>query len=262
MYQNIHSFSGNVGLLRTAFFWSELYALLLAFNCFICIMKLCRFLQFNRHLSMLAATLKHIAVQVSSFSIIILVVICAYVLVARIVFYGEAQFGTVGSSLLTLFEMTVGGISHKSTFTNANSFASRLYFLSFNCLMAFIFMNLFITMISETYAFINKHKDTYSYDKELVDFMWNKFKDLWDTTPGSKRSEPNERFDGTPKELGAGTHVDATSKELRACTHTDGPSRSDQKRSFDGTPRGHRAGTPVGLLTSFELYAPTFESHV
>ena len=52
-------------------------------------------------------------------------------------------------------------------------------FIVYMFAMAFLLINMFIAVINDAYQEVSKDETKYSYDKEMVDHIWNKLMNIW-----------------------------------------------------------------------------------
>ena len=82
-------------------------------------------------------------------------------------------------SAATMFTTALGQLSYYNLLDGQSDFLSRFMFGLYMIVMGFLLINMFVAIVIDTYENIIDDETKYSYDKELVDHIWNKFMDVW-----------------------------------------------------------------------------------
>ena len=165
----------NIGL-DDMILWTQVFHHVLAANLFLCILKMLRLLTFNRHIGVMASTMRKMVGPVMAFELILGIIFMAYTFAGVLMFSKtEQSFKSFLTGIQTLFSMSLGMVHFKGTFVQLDSsVVSQFFFLSFVTLVIFISMNILMAVINDSYAAV-VDQGSYSYDKELVDHIWGKF---------------------------------------------------------------------------------------
>ena len=78
-----------------------------------------------------------------------------------------------------MFTTALGQLSYYNLLDGQSDFLSRFMFGLYMIVMGFLLLNMFVAIVIDTYENIIDDETKYSYDKELVDHIWNKFMDVW-----------------------------------------------------------------------------------
>ena len=78
-----------------------------------------------------------------------------------------------------MFTTALGQISYYNLLDGQSDSLSRFMFGLYMLVMGFLLINMFVAIVIDTYEEITDDETKYSYDKELVDHVWNKFMDIW-----------------------------------------------------------------------------------
>ena len=111
--------------------WDELFSYLLAFVCFLSILKMVHLLRFNRRISMLGCTLKRAAKDLTSFLVVFFFVFVAFFISGYILFGSQLpQYSKMVTSVETLLSVCLGECGCRQCYSgnysnDDNSYYSR-----------------------------------------------------------------------------------------------------------------------------------------
>lgn len=113
-------------------------------------------------------TLKYAQSDIFYFLIMYIIIFFAFVVMCHI-YYGAdlTNFGTILSSLKTLFLMLLGDLSYLDDMIVVNKVLSFFFFIAFMTSMQFILINMFIAFISNAYSAVNEKSSTNKLDDSL-----------------------------------------------------------------------------------------------
>ncbi len=155
--------------------WSDILATITATVVFFSIVKLIFILRFNRRISMLASTLKHSAKDMATFSIVFSIVMAAYSSFAYVTLGGKlADYATFLTTIQSLFAMILGSFNYEEI-TRAHPILGPIFFFSFVVVMMFILLNMFLSIINDTFTQVKADANKQSNDYEIIDFMFARF---------------------------------------------------------------------------------------
>lgn len=152
---------------------------------FLSFVKIIRLLRFNRRMSLLAQTLGVCIPRICAFLVIYGISFFAYSLFACLVFGQQVEgFGTIMRSATTLMDTILGKFALKEM-TDANRIIGPLFFYVYTVTMVFILINMFLSIINESFAEVNSDVSKQSNDYEIVDFMVHRLKENIGKTMGN-----------------------------------------------------------------------------
>ena len=143
---------------------------------FLSFLKVFRLLRFNRRMSMLQQVLKRCFTQLMSFMIMFALAFLAFAFLACLVF-GQIMegFGTFLDSCASLMDTLLGKPALKEM-SQANRIIGPIFFYSYTVSIVFILINMFVTIINDTFTEVRSDVEKQSNDYEIVDFMIHRLK--------------------------------------------------------------------------------------
>ena len=78
-----------------------------------------------------------------------------------------------------MFTTALGQLSYYNLLDGQSDFLSRFMFGLYMLFMGFLLINMFVAILIDAYEEITNDDTKYTYDKELVDHIWNKFMNFW-----------------------------------------------------------------------------------
>ena len=78
-----------------------------------------------------------------------------------------------------MFTSALGQLSYNDILDGQKDWFSQLMYGLYVLVMASVLINMFIALVMDTYEEITGDDTKYTYDKELVDHIWNKFINFW-----------------------------------------------------------------------------------
>ena len=144
-------------------------------------------------MSMLSSTLRLAADDMATFSVVFLIVLLAYAQFAYLLFGRYLiSYSSFISTLETLLSTSLGGFNYDEL-SHINSVLGPIYFFSFVLVIVFALMNMFVSIINDTFTMVKNDIGLQSNEYEILDFMWARFQTwsgiefskLW---PGSKEN--------------------------------------------------------------------------
>lgn len=156
--------------------WDDVFQSLLAFAIFASILKLIHILRFNRRMSMLAATLKLSAKEMSAFSLIFGIVLLSFVACGYMMFGSNVTgFKTVIQGFETLLSFSLGSFDFQGIIGQYRILGPIYFFLFFTFVM-FVLMNMFVTILNEAFTMVHQDVSKQTNEYEIVEFIWQRFK--------------------------------------------------------------------------------------
>ncbi len=147
------------------------FTILLGLAIFVYFLKLLRLLRFNRKISLLSTTMIACTQTLLGFLLTYMLLFAAYAQLVYLV-YGRdmPEFATYQRCLSGLMEMTLGS-SDFDGMNATNRILTGFIFFSYTLLNMCVYMNLFISILSETFSEIRANVLLQPNDYEIVDFM-------------------------------------------------------------------------------------------
>ncbi|KAH9492781.1 hypothetical protein Btru_024701 [Bulinus truncatus] len=157
-------------------YWNEMFSYLIGFVVFLATIKYLKLLRFNRRISMLSDTLKHSGKQLFHFSIIFWIIFLAFAQLFFITFqFGDDQYTTFIQSSISLILMLMGKFSIYSM-SMVDPILSQVYILVYVIWLSFILLNMFVSILTDTFSAVREDVQKQSNEYEIVDFMLGRLK--------------------------------------------------------------------------------------
>ncbi|BFZ03248.1 hypothetical protein BsWGS_06287 [Bradybaena similaris] len=157
-------------------YWNETFSYMIGFLCFLATIKFLKLLRFNKKMSMLSATLQYSAWSLFNFGIIFLIVFLAFAQLFYLTFmHIDIDYATFISSLVSGILMMMGRYDIYSMIM-AEPVLTQIFVLLFVVAVTFILVNMFVTILNETFAAVREDINKQGNDYEIVDFMLLRFK--------------------------------------------------------------------------------------
>ena len=175
-----------------AAYWDESYTFILAFIVLLANIKLNKLLRFNKRFSLLSSTLKYAYYPLLMFSIIWGIVFTAFTLVAALVFGPVlSSYCSVVASLTSLLSLMLGRTAFFEM-RDTNRILGPLFFFGFMFMMSFVLINMFLSIVVDSFRVVKHDNDKQSNEYEIVDFIIERFK-LWSGIGKTRRPHSRRR---------------------------------------------------------------------
>lgn len=161
-----------------AAYWDFVFTYIVALVCFFITLKFIKLLRFNRRISMLSSTLKRAWYPLLMFGIIFGIVLIAVTFSATIIF-SKALYGYRDNfkSFTSIISLLLGKFSYHQ-FDNTNRFLGPVFFFSFNVMVNWIIMNMYISILNDAFAEVRNDFELQDNDYKMVDYMVNNLKGM------------------------------------------------------------------------------------
>ena len=170
-------------------YWNEVFSYIIGWLVFFGTLKFLKLLRFNKRMSLLAATLKKGSKRLAHFSLIFWIVFLAFIQLFYLTYLSSAlSFSSFVGSVETGVLMVMGQIDIFSM-TMVLPVMSHVYVFLFVFTITFIVVNMFLSILNETFADVRAGLTKMSNDYEILTFMLNRFKmwtGLWDAPQAKK----------------------------------------------------------------------------
>ena len=149
--------------------WSDLENALIAVLVFILTIKVLKILQFNEHISSLAASMVRCRAKIVSYSAVFMVAFLAFMQVALLVFGSTTKvYSSVSEVFRTQFGLFIGGDTDYQDLKSANRIIGPIYFFLFMTTMASILINMFLAILNESYREVRVYPDREHEEAEML----------------------------------------------------------------------------------------------
>ncbi|KAL9957104.1 hypothetical protein ACROYT_G038703 [Oculina patagonica] len=173
-------------------YWDETYTFVLAIIVLLANIKLNKLLRFNKRFSLLSSTLKYAYYPLLMFSIIWGIVFTAFTLVASLVFGPVLHsYRSIVASLTSLLSLMLGRTAYFEM-RDTNRILGPLFFFGFMFMMSFVLINMFLSIVVDSFKVVKRDNDKQSNEYEIVDFIIERFK-LWSGIGKTRRPHSRGR---------------------------------------------------------------------
>jgi len=157
-------------------YWNELLLYMVAWLVFLATLKFLRLLRFNRKMSLLASTLKHAAVSLFHFSIMFGVIFFAFAQFFYLLYFVDLDgFKTFIHASETCLQMILGRFNFFAM-KGASPVVGPMFFFIYVITVGYILINMFITILNESFASVRHDVSKQNNDYEMVEFIMTRFK--------------------------------------------------------------------------------------
>ena len=153
-------------------FWSEIEDYVLSMVMFVVTIKSLRLFRFNPHIYQMRTTLRDSVTPLSSFAVVLLVVIMAFALFAFLSFGSSVlNYSTLPQAVRTLLQMVIGGKApyYQLKFAT-DSFLGPLFLFVYLITAMAILLNMFIAILNESYTMSREEKER-TKDADDIDYV-------------------------------------------------------------------------------------------
>ena len=182
-------------------YWNELLTYMIGWLVFLATIKFLKLLRFNRRVSVLASTLRNGAKPLASYLIVFSTTFFAFV----VLFWGLfgttiLDYSTVIYTAETLLSMTLGKFDFYVLQSTRPVIGPFLFFI-YICSITFIMLNMFVSILNESFATVQDDLALQSNDYEIVDFMIHKIKVFFGREKPNRLSVYSEPDGGEDSDL-------------------------------------------------------------
>ncbi|OWF53241.1 Location of vulva defective 1 [Mizuhopecten yessoensis] len=159
-------------------YWSEIFSYIIGWLVFFGTLKFLKLLRFNKKMSLLASTLKHSCKDLMHFSIIFNIVFLAFIQFFYLIYVAHIKsFSTFITALESGVVMMMGKFEIYSML-RVNPVLTQVSLFLYVVAITFIVVNMFLSILNETFSAVRADLDKQNNDYEIVQFMLGRFK-LW-----------------------------------------------------------------------------------
>ena len=156
-------------------YWDQIFNVLMGFAEFLGTVKFIRLLRFNSYMNMLALTLQYDSRTLISFMLMFAIMFSGFVMFFYLIYNTYLTvFLTFLNSMMTCFQMLIGKFNYPQM-QKSNPIIGPLIFFIYNCVILFLMISMFQTILTKAFQFVRKHIDEVSDDKTMMQFIINRF---------------------------------------------------------------------------------------
>ncbi|XP_055954867.1 uncharacterized protein LOC126810750 isoform X1 [Patella vulgata] len=157
-------------------YWNEIFTYMIGWLVFFGTLKFLKLLRFNKRMALVAATLKNGSNSLIHFGIIFLIVYMAFMQLFYLTFMNlSTTFSTFVTSMESGVLMMMGKFDIYSMLM-IEPFLTQLFVFCFVVTITFILVNMFLSILNETFGAVREDMNKVNNDYEIVDFMVGRFK--------------------------------------------------------------------------------------
>nr|AKN21725.1 PKD1L-2 [Schmidtea mediterranea] len=158
--------------------WLETSCILMGISSFVSIIRVLKYMGFNKYISIMQGTIVRAYTQLSSLGFMFICFLIAFLTVGNILFsLNNVKFTNLLTSTVSLFGVFVAIVKYGDMFETPPAFDSALYYNVWSALSVFFITSVFICILNDTYA-ETIDENLFDYDKEMVDHVWNIFNEM------------------------------------------------------------------------------------
>ncbi|XP_066292394.1 polycystin family receptor for egg jelly-like isoform X1 [Branchiostoma lanceolatum] len=177
----------------------EMYVYVMSTLTYVGVFKFMRLMRFNKRVCILLAIIKNSIPALGLFTVMFTICMTAFAL-SGLVIFGQNMpgFKNLLSTYEGLLAMVLGDLNFDDM-RNTHAILGPVYFCVFVNLMIMLVMNMFVSILDETYGAVMEDESQHGSkeDEEMVEFMWMRFKRF--TGIGGRPKPPEPTFeDGIP----------------------------------------------------------------
>ena len=155
-------------------YWNQALGSLLGLCAYLGTLKFLKLLRFNKKISYLASTLGYCLREIVGFSLVFLLIWLAFVQLMFLVFYQKlSNYSTFVTSMETSFEIMLGKFDVKPLLL-ADSVFGPLLFCVYNLMIVMITLNIFISIINDSFEAVRRDTALQSNEFEVVEYILGK----------------------------------------------------------------------------------------
>ena len=153
----------------------QVYASVLSFVTLLMYLKFLKILRFNKRVSLMVKTVMHATTDLKYFSIIFGICFLSFAQLGYLFFQTNLEeYATFLRTIETLFSLILGKFQFDNI-VSAKSFYGRLFFISFVFMTTYILMNMFVTILIDSFIVVNEKMQRQQNKYELIDFIKQRF---------------------------------------------------------------------------------------
>ncbi|MGH0116953.1 UNVERIFIED_CONTAM: hypothetical protein FKN15_026647 [Acipenser sinensis] len=200
-------------------FWQMQYNNLNALNLFFALIKIFKYISFNKTMAQLSSTLARCAMDILGFAIMFFIVFFAYAQLGYLLFGTEVEsFSTFVKCIFTQFRIILGDFDYDAI-DKANRILGPLYFVTYVFFVFFVLLNMFLAIINDTYSEVKAELSGQEDEFQFSDIIKQGYMKTM-----MKLKLKNEKISDVQKALGSGSkelEYEDFKNTLRQMGHSD-----------------------------------------
>jgi hypothetical protein len=157
--------------------WDQIYIAMLALCTCLASVKLIKLLRFNSSIMLILTALRRSMRNIIGLALIFCVLFFSFVQLFYVVCNEKSiGFSTVVRTMVTLFLYCLQKISDADQVIEGNVFLGPFMFISFNVLLGLILLNLFFTLICDSFLAVRTEKQNYMAENDIGVFLSEQLK--------------------------------------------------------------------------------------
>ncbi|XP_064641904.1 uncharacterized protein LOC135496476 isoform X2 [Lineus longissimus] len=157
-------------------YWNELLLYLVGWLVFLANLKFLRLLRFNKRMGVLGSVLRHSRKDMFAFGIMFSIIFFAYVQFFYLIFLRElVGYKSFIASAETSLNIMLGKFDFKAML-DASPILAPFFFFLFVVTIIMVLINMFLSILNESFTIVKNDVSKQSNDFEMVDFIMRRFK--------------------------------------------------------------------------------------
>lgn len=201
LVEEFHNSKGNKYMkFQYVGYWNEMLVYLCGWLVFLASIKFIKLLRFNKRMGMLASTLRVGFKPLSLFGIMFFIMFMAFAQFFYLIYFVDLQnFRTLIHSMQTCLQMLIGKFNF-TAMKGSNGVLGPLVFFTYVVTVYYILINMFLTILNESFASVRADISLQSHEYEMVSFMMKRFKQwsglqtLFGNKKAKSKQEENAEF--------------------------------------------------------------------
>ena len=180
-------------------YWNELLGYMIGWLVFMGTLKFIKLLRFNRRMGVLSSTIRHATKDLLWFGMFFSIVFFAFSIAFYLIFgpevYNYSDFIYTMESLIT----AILGKFHFQEIVEADRLLGPIFFFFFMGTITFLLINMFLTIIIESFQIVKHDVEKQSNDYEMVEFMMRRLKAMIGVQQAAATLNPKEHEEQAKK---------------------------------------------------------------
>lgn len=179
--------------LQIVSFWNQMLTISLGACCVFSTLKLLKLFRFYKKIYALALTLKHCITELLGFGLMFLFVWVAFVQMLYLFYFDKLEsYWSPMKSFTTSFECLVGKFDRNLN-QSTNYFFGPVLFVIYPVVMAFMMINIFITIVCESFKEVRFEIRRNGDELQMRDYFSNRFKN-YQSDPYDRTRISNDKY--------------------------------------------------------------------
>ena len=158
--------------------WQLMFENVVGVTVFVICLKFIKLLKFNRRIFLLSCTLRHASRELLQYSIVLIIVFLAFSQLYHFLFASNYDsFSTLIGSMQKLLSVLLGQFDFEEMMGLHKILCALIFFL-YTILTNFLFLNLLIAIIIESFEVVKRQNDQMQNEFEMLEFIMMHFRDL------------------------------------------------------------------------------------